>query len=296
MASALAVIENRGAAANRRKKRNHSTACIQKHVEILEQLAIVNGGYVPTQKWLNRHGYFTSYDIALQYPQAFAHLKREVDKKFEIYQKSGVPETLPPHRGVLAPAKYKSLADYDVQGARLSPTEMRISAGLSESEWIDIGRALTHVCMSTFWWIGDWILYGKQHYGVKISFDLAQQATAFTRTVLYKCVYAAKRFPPERRVEALTFNHHLALGKFVPELADKLLEEAVEYGYTSAQLRDMANEAIGKKKRKKDKKLWFRLPDYMMEELRQRATGDLHWFVPHVVIEQWLQRRREEEK
>ncbi len=231
----------------RAKKGKISDACLKKHVAILEQLAIANNGYVPSFKWLNEHGYFSSYSKMKDYPAAFAHLKQEADKKFEIYEahNSGKPEILPPERSILAPAKYKSIADYDISGARFSPTELRISEGLAEQEWMQLGRALAHICMSTYWWIGDFILYGKRHYGVKIAYDLAQQATAFSRNVLYSCTRVAKRFPPERRVEALTFYHHSVLCKYLPELSDKLLGEAVEYGYTARQIRKMADDAIG---------------------------------------------------
>jgi hypothetical protein len=297
MSTALATIESRGLAALRAKKRKHSDACIKRHVGILEQLAAANGGYVPTQKWLNVRGYFASYDMMCQYPAAFAHLKREQDKKFEIYKasNSGVPEILPPENKILAPEKYKTLAAYDVQGARFSPIELRINEGIAEQDWCAIGRALAHVCMSTFWWVGDWISYGKTHYGVKVSYDLAQQATAFSRNVLYGCVRVAKRFPPERRVEALTFYHHSVLCKFLPELADKLLAEAAEYGYTARQIRAMADEAVGKPKKNKSTVLSIRLPDYMFEELKQRASSPLRHFVPMIIIADWLRKKQEEE-
>jgi hypothetical protein len=231
----------------RRRKSKMSDARIQRHVKQLEDLAIAHGGYVPPYKWLNEHGYFSSYDCMKQYPAAFAHLKQERDKKFEIYEahNSAKPEIFPPERAILAPAKYKSIADYDISGARFSPTELRISEGLAEQEWMQLGRALAHICMSTYWWIGDFILYGKKHYGVKVAYDLAQQATAFSRNVLHSCVRVARRYPPERRVEALTFYHHSILAKFLPELSDKLLSEAVEYGYTARQIRKMADEATG---------------------------------------------------
>jgi hypothetical protein len=231
----------------RSKKRKLSDACLKKHVGVLEQLAFANGGYVPTYKWLNEHGYFSSYSKLKDYPAAFAHLKQETDKKFEIYEahNTAQPEILPPERAILAPAKYKSIADYDISGARFSPTELRISEGLDEQSWMQLGRALAHICMSTYWWIGDFINYGRKHYGVKVSYDLARQATGFTQTALYHCVRVAKRYPPERRVEALTFYHHSILAKFLPELSDKLLSEAVEYGYTARQIRKMADEATG---------------------------------------------------
>jgi len=286
-------------AALRAKKRKLSDACLEKHVRILEQLAAANGGFIPPFKWMNEHGYFSSYSKLLDYPEAFAHLKREQDKKFEIYDahNSGTPEILPPAKkdAILAPARYKSIAAYDISGARFSPTELRISEGIEEQEWMQIGRALAHVCQSTFWWIGDFILYGKNHYGVKVSYDLAQQSTAFSRTALYHCVRVASRFPPERRVDALTFYHHSVLCKFLPELADKLLSEAVEYGYTARQIREMADEAIGEKKKEKDgkHKLEIVLPDYLYDELKERATGELYWFVPQVVIADWLRLKRE---
>jgi hypothetical protein len=294
MSTALSVIEDRGLAAMRSKKRKVCDATLQKHVKILEQLAVVNGGYVPTYKWLNRHGYFASYSYMKDYPAAFIHLKQEMEKKFEVYEahKSGVPEILPPENpSILAPGKYKSIADYDIHGARFSPIELRISEGVSEQEWMAIGRGLTHVAMACFWWVGDWIAYGKTHYGVKISYDLAQQATAFSRSVLYGCVRVAKRFPAERRVEALTFYHHGVLCKFLPELADKLLQEAVEYGYTARQIRAMADEATGKKK-KPGHRISFVLLDDLYDELQERATGELKWFIPQTVIREWLEATR----
>jgi hypothetical protein len=296
--SALVKIESRGLGALRLKKRKVSDATIQKHVEILEQLALVNGGKLPTFTWLNRHGYFTSYDYMCQYPAAFAHIKREMDAsklKYRTYDDHNAVQILPPNNGILAPAKYKSLADYDVQGARLSPTELRIAEGTSEQEWVQIGRALAHVCMSTYWWIGDFIAYGKRNYGTKIAYDLAQQATSFTRNVLHHCTYVAKAYPPERRVEALTFYHHSTLAKFLPEIADKLLAEAVECGYTARQVREMANEIIGKPKKEREEtstEVTFTMPKDMYAELMERASSPLHHFIPMVIIAGWLEQKR----
>jgi hypothetical protein len=103
----------------------------------------------------------------------------------------------------------------------------------------------------------------------------------------------ARRFPPERRREELTFYHHCVLAKFLPELADKLLAEAAEYGYTGRQIREMADEAIGKKKRERGTRVYLDLPDYVHKELTERATGNLRWFLTNIVISQWLDLRRE---
>jgi hypothetical protein len=292
--------------------RKLSDKTIQKHVGILQQLAAANNGMVPPCRWFKYEGkkYFRSYDVSTQYPGAFAHLKREADKKFEIYQahNSGTPEILPPQkRNILAPESYKTIAEYDVPGARFSPTELRISEGLDEQHWMQIGRALAHVCMSTFWWIGDFILYGKQHYGQRVAYDLAQQSTAFSKAALNRCVRVARRYPPERRVEALTFYHHSILASFLPELSDKLLAEAVEYGYTARQLKKMADEAVGIPEFEKSwKQLTFVIAVNDYDELHARSLHDrncpmdvygknrVKWMIGNIVSE-WLARKREEE-
>jgi hypothetical protein len=301
--SALAKIESRGVGVRKRntlRNRNVRDSTIREHVGILEQLALVNGGNLPTPKWLNRHGYAYSYDVMCSFPKSFAHIKRqgnvyEICKDQKATVEKAAVEILPPNKGILAPAKYKSLADYHVDGARLSPTELRISEGTSEQNYVQIGRALAHVCMSTYWWIGDFIAYGKRTFGCKVTFSLAQQATGFTRSVLYECSHVAGRFAPERRVEALTFYHHKILAKFVPELVDKLLCEAVECGYTARQVRELADEAIGKKKKKHEERhteVTFRMPKDMYAELMERASSPLHHFIPMVIISGWLEQQR----
>ena len=48
---------------------------IAKHVHILEVLARKNHGKVPSYTWLERNGYFRSYEVARATPRAFKHLK-----------------------------------------------------------------------------------------------------------------------------------------------------------------------------------------------------------------------------
>jgi hypothetical protein len=124
-------------------KRKKSDATIAKHVVLLEEAAAANDGVVPPYKWLNEHGLFASYQTMLDYPAAFAHLKRESDKKFEIYRAHNtVAEILPPQRppAILPPNKeVHGLADYNVNGARFNPTELVIDAGLAEGEWMEVG-------------------------------------------------------------------------------------------------------------------------------------------------------------
>ncbi len=168
---------------------------------------------LPPYKWLNEHGYFSSYEVMKKYPQAFAHIKTSTDKKFEIYQAQKKTKRRWPNTSA---CQGKDAGR--VQRARrdFNPTSLQIEPGAPEADWLQIGRALASVCQSAYWWVGDWLQYGFRTYGKKTTYDLAQQATGYTRTQLYECAYIAKRFPPERRVGALTFFHHKCVAKFRP--------------------------------------------------------------------------------
>jgi hypothetical protein len=277
-------------------QRRYADETIAKHVAVLEDLAEAKGGVLPPYKWLNANGYFESYQVMLKFPQAFAHIQTSTDKKFEIYRahekaKAGAVQTV---GQILAPARAKTLAEYNVPGAQFNPTELRIENGLPKGEWMQIGRALASVCQSAYWWTGDWIQYGFRTYGKQTTYDLAQQATGYTRTQLYECAYIANRFPPERRVDALTFYHHQCVAKYPPAVADKVLAESVELGLTGRQAEAAAIEETGGPKKNPHhplqlKKVSIRLYGPTYDKLKARCkpgqqVGDLI----SQVVEEWL--------
>jgi hypothetical protein len=216
----------------------------------------------------------------LDYPAAFAHLKKDVSKKFEIYQSHNKPVVIPP-------GNFRKLSEYHIQGAHFNPTELALDAGLSEFEFMSVGRALAAVCQSAFWWIGDFIQYGFNTYGKKVTYDLAQQATGYPRTALYNCSFIAKRFPPARRVAALTFFHHQVVKSLPEPIADELLMEAVELGLTARQIQAMGRERCGKKKPRCIRKkisvyLWAEAYDKLLDRAEGMRAGD---FIAQIVEE-----------
>ena len=276
-------------------RRRRTDATIAKHLCILEDLAKAHDGVLPPYKWLNEHGYFSSYNVMKDYPQAFAHIKTSEHRKYEIYQ----AQTKTKAEGVtavgqiLAPAKVKTLAEYHVPGASFHPTNLQIEAGTPEPDWLQIGRALASVCQSAYWWVGDWLLYGFNSYGKKTTYDLAQQATGYTRSLLHACVCTARRFPPERRVESLTFYHHQCARKFPPAVADKVLAEAAEIGLTGRQVREVAQQEIGAARPKPHhllqlKKVSVHLYGPTYEKLRARCVSQTVDSLIGQIVEEWI--------
>lgn len=275
--TALSRFDSNSLAQVRAHKRKKSDATIAKHVALLEEAAAANDGYVPSWKKLDEMGLLQSYQIMVDYPAAFSHLPREAEKKYEVYKAQNSVEVLSPQKSpvILPPNKdVHDLSAYNVSGAHLNPTELVIDAGMAEGEWMQIGRMLAHVCQAAYWWIGDFVLYGFQNYGKKAAYDLAQQATGYSRHSLFNCVYVARRFPPHRRVAALTFYHHYMLVGFEPDLADRLLAEAVQLGLTGRQLRDMARDEIGETKEKAPRDhIRVTLRKEVLEKLKEMARS-----------------------
>lgn len=68
--------------ASKKKVVAPSKKTVQKHVEILTNLANrkKNKGILPTYTWLEKNGYFRSYEVMRAVPNAFKKLKRAVGR------------------------------------------------------------------------------------------------------------------------------------------------------------------------------------------------------------------------
>jgi len=183
----------------------------------------------------------------------------------------------------------QTLKDYDVPGARFNPTGLVLESGLPEEEWQQIGRALTRVNQASYFWIGDWIEYGRKLYGIQTAYDLATQATALSASVLRGAARCARKYAPDERHATLSYCHHLVLEKYAPETRARLLTEAATLGLTTRQVRKLAEEECGTQKPNTERKsIVVHLWPETVDRLKQMAgDGHLDWFLTRVV-EDWL--------
>lgn len=63
--------------ANKKVVFKPSKDVVKKHVALMEKLAKKNKGQMPTYTWLEKHGYFHSYEVMRAVPRAFKHIKRQ---------------------------------------------------------------------------------------------------------------------------------------------------------------------------------------------------------------------------
>lgn len=124
---------------------------------------------------------------------------------------------------------------------RLGEDFYDLPANLPYDRWLEIGEVLQQMERSVQWWLGDWWNYGERHYGEMASQaakDHVQDATGYTYQTVRRAGYTAERIEPERRRSNLSFSHHAEVAARPPEQQDRLLEQAVEQGWTRYELRD----------------------------------------------------------
>lgn len=114
-------------------------------------------------------------------------------------------------------------------------TGLAIDGQPSYDEWETMGRKLRRLNKGIQWAIGDWLVYGENHYGE--TYTQALEWTDYTYYGLAHLRYVASRFPIERRRSDVPFSHHYEVASLDPEIADKFLSIASERCWSSRDLR-----------------------------------------------------------
>ncbi|MEV5407896.1 LmbU family transcriptional regulator [Thermopolyspora sp. NPDC052614] len=114
-------------------------------------------------------------------------------------------------------------------GLHLPPT-------LSFDEWELAGRRLSGIVDSSCWWLGDWLVFGKDRYSDRYQRGIA--AVGLQYQTLRNYAWVSRRFPLHRRRAALTFQHHAELASLPSEEQDKWLDLAEQGNWTTKQLRN----------------------------------------------------------
>jgi len=121
----------------------------------------------------------------------------------------------------------------------MTDTEWTPLGDMAYEQWHAAGAQLQKMGRAWQFWCGDWLNYGEARYGEK--YAQAIETTDFARQTLLNVASIAKRVPPERRRESLSFSHHEAVASLKPAEQDRWLSEAESEGYTVKRLRSRLN-------------------------------------------------------
>ncbi|TDD82049.1 LmbU family transcriptional regulator [Actinomadura rubrisoli] len=123
---------------------------------------------------------------------------------------------------------------------------LQIPSELTFEDWERAGRQLSGIVNSSAWWLGDWLVYGKEHY--RDRYERGILAAGLQYQTLRNYAWVARRFEMVRRRPALSFQHHAEVASLAVEEQDMWLDRAEEMRWATKQLREgirlaRANEA-----------------------------------------------------
>lgn len=128
----------------------------------------------------------------------------------------------------------------DVQRARLTPTGATFDPTITFDEWAALGSRLGGHETALRWAVGDWMLYGTEHFGTRAI--VVASATGLAEQTISNTLSVCKRIPIDRRRSELSFTHHEELASQTPQQQDRLLRLAVDESLSCAALRVIVRE------------------------------------------------------
>ncbi|MFF5010827.1 LmbU family transcriptional regulator [Streptomyces phaeochromogenes] len=118
---------------------------------------------------------------------------------------------------------------------------LQIPTGMAYDEWERSGRQLAGVLDSSSWWLGDWLVYGKDHYTDR--YQRGIRAIGLSYQTLRNYAWVSRRFDFSRRRPALSFQHHAELASMPVAEQDSWLDRAEQEQWTTKQLRNALRAA-----------------------------------------------------
>ncbi|MEU0953868.1 LmbU family transcriptional regulator [Streptomyces niveus] len=114
-------------------------------------------------------------------------------------------------------------------------TGLRIPAGMAFEDWEQAGRQLSGILDSSSWWLGDWLVYGKDRYTDR--YQRGIRAVGLRYQTLRNYAWVSRRFEFNRRRAALTFQHHAELTSLPVDEQEAWLDRAERMKWSTKQLR-----------------------------------------------------------
>ena len=117
----------------------------------------------------------------------------------------------------------------------LSRTSLAIKEGANEEDLALLEQWLEAVGGSSLFWWGDYLVHLASTRGEE--YARAKSASGYAPATLWQAAWVCRRVPPSRRLEALSFGHHMEVASLTPTDQEIWLAKADAEGLTSKQLR-----------------------------------------------------------
>ncbi|MFJ8888274.1 LmbU family transcriptional regulator [Streptomyces sp. NPDC102402] len=148
---------------------------------------------------------------------------------------TALPQTLP--------QQPRPAAAYHDRQVLTTKVGLQMPGAMAYAEWERTGRRLAGIVDSSCWWLGDWLVYGKDHYADR--YQRGIRAVGLSYQTLRNYAWVSRRFGLDRRRSALSFQHHAELASLPPEEQDVWLDRTERLRWTTKQLRGALRDGRG---------------------------------------------------
>jgi hypothetical protein len=198
------------------------------------------------------------------------HVSSTADPDYSDSDTTGAPWNGP---GDGSPTSFLGKLGIDSTGL-LAETSLIIPQELSLEQWETLGDRLFSCWESMSWWIGDWLVYGQDHYPDR--YKTAIQRTGLSYQTLRNYASVARKFRSDRRKPDLSFQHHAVVASLPAEEQDRWLARAQRFAWSRNELRRRlrAYELNGAKDTCRDFRFQVRVDADVRERWLMAAQAD----------------------
>ncbi|MFE1819414.1 LmbU family transcriptional regulator [Streptomyces griseus] len=180
------------------------------------------------------------------------------------------PSAQSPAPGAVPGLRSRRLACIPERGGEVLTTRvgLQMPSGLTFETWERAGRTLAGIVDSSAWWLGDWLVYGKENYADR--YERGIRTAGLKYQTLRNYAWVSRRFAMGRRRPRLSFQHHAEVASLPVEEQDRWLDSAERHVWTTKRLRTAIQNA--------------RLGD---EDTARTANATRRLEVPHKRFREW---------
>ncbi|MDH6521876.1 hypothetical protein M2163_001131 [Streptomyces sp. SAI-135] len=148
------------------------------------------------------------------------------------------PRTALSNKSLLSEPMKRRMACDAAQRNQVLTTQvsLQIPDGLNFESWERAGRQLAGLVNSSAWWLGDWLVYGKDNYGDR--YEIGIRAAGLKYQTLRNYAWVSRRFDSSRRRAKLSFQHHAEVASLPVNEQEHWLDSAEEMKWTTKRLRN----------------------------------------------------------
>jgi hypothetical protein len=164
-------------------------------------------------------------------------------------------------------------------------TSLTLDQSLALSDWLGIGLYVWRAVDSSAWWLGDWLVYGRDRYPDR--YKEAISSTALDYQTLRNYAWVSGRIEIARRHGSLSFQHHAEVASLTSTEQDDWLAKAEVNRWSRNRLRVEMRSAL--RTDSSDVRVQFRLRDEHLAQWRRAAEMEGQDLLP------WILRKLDEE-